>query len=226
MKVRLKFTKTGSIRFVGHLDIMRTFQKIFRQSSIPIAYSEGFNPHQIFSIAAPLSVGVTGEGEYLDMKLMQSCNLEELIEKINLSCPRGLSIVGAVELNDKETSAMASVTAAKYIITQNKSIITPEIIYKLSQKDSLIITKKTKKGKLKEMDIKPGILNAAVIDDKVVLTLATGSVFNVKPDVVLQLLTQEAEVTYNPFDFTIHREDLYWGEEQLTSLSKPEIEAF
>lgn len=226
MKVRLKFTKTGPIRFVGHLDLMRTFQKIFRQSSIPIAYSEGFNPHQIFSIAAPLSVGVTGEGEYLDMKLTQKCTPEDLIAQINLSCPRGLSIIEAVELDEKETSAMASVAAAKYIITQNKQIIKQEIIDALSQKENLIITKKTKKGKIKEMDIKPGIINAAVLDGKIVLTLSTGSVFNVKPDAVLRLLVEEAGQDYNPFDFSIHREDLYWGEYNLISLSKPELTPF
>ena len=60
MKVRIKFSKLGNMRFIGHLDIMRYFQKAMRRAKIPIKYSEGFSPHQIMSFASPLSIGVEG----------------------------------------------------------------------------------------------------------------------------------------------------------------------
>ena len=69
MKVRIKFSKNGPLKFIGHLDVMRYFQKAIRRSSIPIAYSEGFNPHQIMSFASPLSVGHTSQGEYMDIEV-------------------------------------------------------------------------------------------------------------------------------------------------------------
>ena len=65
MKVRIRFAKYGALKFIGHLDVMRYFQKAIRRADLPIAYSEGFSPHQIMSFAAPLSVGHTSEGEYL-----------------------------------------------------------------------------------------------------------------------------------------------------------------
>ena len=69
MKYRVKFSKNGPVRFVGHLDMMRYFQKAIRRAGLPIKYSEGFNPHQIMSFAAPLGVGVTSDGEYMDIEL-------------------------------------------------------------------------------------------------------------------------------------------------------------
>ena len=61
IKVRIKFSKHGVMRFIGHLDIMRYFQKVFRRAEIDIAYSGGFSPHQIMSFAQPLGVGLESE---------------------------------------------------------------------------------------------------------------------------------------------------------------------
>ena len=74
MKVRLKFSKYGALRFIGHLDVMRYFQKAIRRAGIDIAYSEGFSPHQIMSFAAPLSVGHTSSGEYFDIEVTEKSN--------------------------------------------------------------------------------------------------------------------------------------------------------
>ena len=63
MKARIKFAKWGAMRFIGHLDVMRYFQKALRRADIDVAYSEGFSPHQIMSFAAPLGVGLTSNGE-------------------------------------------------------------------------------------------------------------------------------------------------------------------
>ena len=62
IKIRIKFRKYGVMRFIGHLDIMRYFQKAMRRAEIDICYSEGFSPHQIMSFAAPLGVGITSDG--------------------------------------------------------------------------------------------------------------------------------------------------------------------
>ena len=64
MKIRIKFSKQGAMKFIGHLDTMRYFQKAMRRADVDIRYSEGFSPHQIMSFAAPLGVGLTGCGEY------------------------------------------------------------------------------------------------------------------------------------------------------------------
>ena len=82
-KVRLKFSKNGPIRFIGHLDVMRYFQKVNRRAEVDIKHSEGYSPHQILSFALPLSVGATSDGEYLDMTLNSLDSIENLITRMN-----------------------------------------------------------------------------------------------------------------------------------------------
>ena len=72
MKVRIKFAKTGHMKFVGHLDTMRYFQKAIRRAELPVAFSGGYSPHMIMSFAAPLGVGTTSLGEYFDMELTET----------------------------------------------------------------------------------------------------------------------------------------------------------
>ena len=68
MIFRIKFAKYGVVRFIGHLDVMRYFQKVIRRSKLPVSYSQGFSPHQLMSFALPLSVGVTSDGEYMEVE--------------------------------------------------------------------------------------------------------------------------------------------------------------
>ena len=69
MKIRIKFKKYGPMKFIGHLDVMRYFQKAMRRAGVDICYSGGFSPHQIMSFASPLGVGVTSQGEYVDIEV-------------------------------------------------------------------------------------------------------------------------------------------------------------
>ncbi len=225
MRVRLKFSKLGAVKFIGHLDIMRCFQKIFRQANIPLAYTGGFSPRQVFSIAAPLSVGVTSEGEYLDLELESPMVLSKIIEQVNACCPKGLVILSAIEIDDTEPAAMASVSASKYVIEQNGLVITTEQITEFAKQETIMIRKKSKKGTMSDLDIKPGIYSVTVKDTldehKIIMTLATGSVFNIKPDTFLQAFCDYLGVVYNPFDFKVHREELYHSDHKMISLSVP-----
>ena len=82
MKVRIKFAKSGAMRFIGHLDVMRFFQKAIRRAGIDVAYSEGFSPHQIMSFAAPLGVGLTSNGEYLDIEVRSHAGAEDMKRRL------------------------------------------------------------------------------------------------------------------------------------------------
>ena len=74
------------MKFVGHLDIMRYFQKAMRRAEVDIAYSEGFSPHQKMSFAAPLGLGLTSEGEYMDIEVHQSKSSKEMVQALNAVC--------------------------------------------------------------------------------------------------------------------------------------------
>jgi len=223
MRLRLKFKKEGPIRFVGHLDLMRTMQKTFRRAGIPIAYSEGFNPHQVFSFATALAVGVTSEAEYMDLKLTEDVHPEVLKVVINAVAPPGITIVDGVVIQDKEPKAMAALAAAKYVIEQNKSLITAEMIESFLTEDEAIVKKRNKKGKINDFDIRPGIFEVTIEDNRIQMLIATGSQLNIKPEMVLSYVLTKADVAYDRGDFNFHRSELYHNNEGLKSLLVPKL---
>ena len=85
MKTRMRFVKCGSMKFIGHLDCMRFFQKAIRRAKLDVAYSKGYSPHQLMSFASPLGVGVTSDGEYIDVEFysLPELSLPELVTYLN-----------------------------------------------------------------------------------------------------------------------------------------------
>lgn len=92
MKIRIKFAKIGPVKYVGHLDMLRYFQKLMRRAGIDITYSEGFNPHQKMSFAAPLGVGVAGQGEYVDIEANTTFSSEESVKRLNDASVEGIYV--------------------------------------------------------------------------------------------------------------------------------------
>lgn len=171
MKARIKFQKYGAMKFVGHLDVMRYFQKLFRRANFDNEYSKGFSPHQIMSFAAPLGVGLTSDGEYLDVQLLSADSPEVMIERMNAVITEGFHIVGYRPLKDteqnvKNVTAMSLVSSADYLvqlrdgyelgagITYQESFI--KAFNAFLNSSEIVIGKKTKKSE-KEVDIKPMI---------------------------------------------------------------------
>lgn len=115
MNVRIKFQKYGSMKFVGHLDIMRFFQKAIRRANIDIAYSEGYSPHQIMSFAAPLGVGLTSDGEYFDIEVNSAGFGEDEIQRLNQAMVEGIAVLGYQILPDAVKPSMSLVAAADYL---------------------------------------------------------------------------------------------------------------
>ena len=100
MKIRIKFRKQGAVKFVGHLDIMRYFQKVMRRADVDIRYSEGFSPHQIMSFAAPLGVGLTSNGEYVDIEVNSTESSQEMVSRINAANVEGITVTSYRKLPD------------------------------------------------------------------------------------------------------------------------------
>ena len=99
MKARIKFRKYGCMRFIGHLDMMRYFQKVMRRAQIPIAFTGGYSPHMIMSFAQPLGVGVTSDGEYFDIELTEPIASECAVRQMNEVMAEGIDVVSFVEIH-------------------------------------------------------------------------------------------------------------------------------
>ena len=114
MKIRIKFQKQGTVRFIGHLDVMRYFQKVMRRAEVDIRYSEGFSPHQIMSFASPLSVGLISHAEYVDIDVNSSGNSTGMVRRLNEVSAEGLEVLSYRELPETAKNAMSLVAAADY----------------------------------------------------------------------------------------------------------------
>lgn len=160
MKVRIKFAKYGVMKFIGHLDMMRFFQKAVRRAEIDVKYSEGFSPHQIMSFAAPLGVGIESCGEYLDLEVLSMSSAEDMKEALNRVMVEGVEILSVSLLPEQTKNAMASVAAAAYQIHLKEGEFgIPDLagaVEAFYAQDKIPYTKETKKSVM-EIDLKQGI---------------------------------------------------------------------
>ena len=196
MKIRVRFSKQGQMKFIGHLDMVRYFQKVMRRGEIDVAYSEGFSPHQKMSFAAPLSVGVLSKGEYFDMEVNSTLSTKEAIERINEQYVEGVKVLSYKLLPDNAKNAMAVMSAADYFVYTD--IFTDDDITGFINQDSINVIKKTKKSE-KEVDIKPLIYSIKKEDNGIFIKLAQGSAQNLKPELVVTALenfTQKSDTSY------------------------------
>lgn len=224
MRARVKFSKTGIMRYVGHLDMMRFFQKAVKRSNLPIRYSEGFNPHQIMSFASPLGVGLTSEGEYMDIDLKEKVDSAEALKALNENMVEGLEITGFKYLPDNAEKCMSAVTAASYVVTYKDSkddACYIENIVDLKAKffdeaHSINIVKKTKKGE-RELDLKPLIYRFNIkVENGVPIydfLLSSGSTDNIKPELVVKAFHEFLGLPeFDELSLDIMRVDMYTGE--------------
>ena len=212
MKARIKFRKYGVMKFIGHLDVMRFFQKVMRRADIPIAFSGGFSPHMIMSFANPLGVGVTSDGEYFDIELTEEIDMQAAVSRMNETVVEGIEIVNMVPISDdKKQTGMSIVAAADYLSSLKNGEFPEDWKEKAEgfmSQPSISIVKKTKKSE-KEVDIKPMIYKFEVRDDSVYMLVATGSVENLKPELVMQALCNYLGVELETVSFAHHRLDVY-----------------
>lgn len=241
MKARLKFSKIGSMRFIGHLDVMRYFQKAFRRAEIEVSYSKGFSPHQLMSFASPLGIGLSSDAEYLDVTLEKSDPPEEMIERINAVMNDEIKVKDFTILDDDAKPSMAMLSACDYVICikpdkdnpLTDDIFTKEAVKKIKEAEKIEILKKTKRSE-KMVDIKPNIyyiedsietfqndtkndygsleLDTSFYKPVIYSQLTAGSVVNIKPELVLEAIAAMNGFEYDPLDYQIHRLEMYADE--------------
>lgn len=236
MKLRIKFKKYGPVRFIGHLDVMRFFQKALRRAGIDVTYTTGFSPHQVMSFAAPLGVGLESNGEYMDIQVnslpaprdgLNSCQV--LVEQLNAAGVKGLDVVSARVLPDTAGNAMASVAAASYTVrfregrepeafcavtmegvdhcTVNDKLVNAALD-KFLAKEEILVTKETKKGS-RQIDLRPGIYELIWQDSAFFMLVDASSAGNIKPAQVITALLGENGETLKENALLITREDVF-----------------
>lgn len=215
MKIRIRFSKYGVLRFIGHLDVMRYFQKAMRRADINIQYSAGFSPHQIMSFASPLGVGLTSEGEYMDIEVGVSDSSAESMRRLNAVMAEGIDVLSYRLLPDNAQNAMSSVAAADYTVNfregmgpDTSDVSWQDLLLMFFGQEQILITKKTKKSE-REVDLKPHIHQLSIDDQgNVLMRLTAGSAENIKPELVMEAFFHTLGQEMQPYALLIHRRDL------------------
>lgn len=149
--IRVWFEKTGAAIYISHLDLNRCMARAVRRAKLPIWYTEGFHPHPYLTFPLPLSLGVHGLREAMDLRLVEDMPLEEVKERLNRCLPQGLLVTGVTVPAEKAKE----IAFADYELTMEAmGADTAALVREALEKDALPVEKKTKSG-VKEVDICP-----------------------------------------------------------------------
>ena len=161
--VRAKFYKVGKLQYISHLDLVRTMMKIIVRANLPLWYTEGFNPKPKLVFAAPLSIGVESEAEFMDIRLTEKIPVEEVKAKLNANMTEEMQVT---EVYYPETK-LSSLGWLSYTVSLELPEITDELVNKaraIFEAEQIVVLKKSKSGEA-EVDIKPLIKSAEVKKD-------------------------------------------------------------
>lgn len=211
-KIRVRFSKTGSLKFISHLDLNRTIQSAFRRSMLPIWYTQGFNPHPKTVFSLPLSVGTASLCEFMDFRMTEEVPYEEIICRLNASFPEELRVLDAYEPQTK----FHDIGWADYeirILTE-RAVLTADTARE-ALSGEMIIEKIGKAGAY-TLDIAPLIRlrEAKNEGDSLVLMLMLSCDEQnfVNPKYVLDILTQRTSIPGERDDYTICRTEVYFAD--------------
>lgn len=217
--IRTKFKRGDEVKFISHLDLMKVFERAIRRARLPIAYSQGFNPHPNMVFGLPLSVGVTSEAEYGDFEITdEQMSVNEFMKRLNSQLPKGLEILAAKSRKSKE-NIMALIAASRYsVVVGVKSLCTEKDIKSSLNKylahQEIIVKKRTKSG-IKDTNIRDMIFDLSFEFQpfgtfsiiKFSMLVSAGSKANLKPDLLTESIFDFLKLDYEIE--RIHREKLF-----------------
>lgn len=196
MRILAVFEKGERIRHIGHLDIQRSVQRGLRRSGLPVAYSQGFNPHILITFASALSTGACGKREIMDVTMAEEVTAEEFLARINRAMPPEMQVSEARAVDQHYPSLMGLVRAAEYDLMirdaetgKRLTALIPEFL----ARDTIPAMRKTK-TKLTECDIKPLILSLRGEGNHLYTTLVLTERESCKPQMLLEALKQQAGI--------------------------------
>ena len=218
-KIRTEITKGEELRYISHLDYASAIERSIRRTKMPVAFSEGFNPHMKISFASALALGVTSATEYMDVEFKTDVDLDEFCEKIKQELPPGVQLLQAKPLEGKHQALMAMIDLATYQITipfTGEFSAVEKAVAEYNQAETVMYTRYSPKKGKKEIEIKQYMSqpvkvnqkNDDIIFDVVIDVTPAGSI---KPGEVLKTLVENFAMPIDVAEAFIHRIGLYSG---------------
>lgn len=201
-EVRLRFSKTGRLKYISHLDINRATSRALKRAQIPLWYTEGFNPHPYMSFSLPLSLGVESLCESVDLRIIGDITNDEIKNRLNNVLPQDIKIVDVYDDFRDNSEIVYSDYVYKFEFKDNEAAF--EKIKNVLSSDEIIALKKGKQGRkrvMKETNIKSFIdkYSISIRNDVIVLNirLLAGPEKNLNPsllfDTIIRLIDMDFE---------------------------------
>lgn len=220
MRVRIKYAKPNAGRFLSHLDLMHAWERAIRRTEVPLAFSQGYNPHPKIAFGSALSVGTTSDGEYMDVELAQDIDVSVWAEQLAQALPPALALVEMAAIGDRSAALMAIIDRARYQVTAvlaqplTDEALASVIETFLAKAEIKVLRFKKNSRDKKEVDIRQGIfdLNGVCLGEnkriRLEMVLKTGSEGNVRPDEAVLGMMQAGLPVVEEIE-RIHRVGLY-----------------
>ena len=217
MRVGIEFRKEGAARFLSHLELMRLWERALRRAGLPLAYSQGFNPHPRFSLASALALGIASAREYLEVELAGRLQAEEIAGLLAPEMPPGLAVNRVRELRPGTRSLTALIDRAAYSLEAplTRPLAPGELkaaLERFWQAPLLEVMRKTKSG-VGTYDPRPLILELAAEETREFLFLnmkvQAGGKGNVRPEEVARALAEAAGLPINLDALRFYRTGLF-----------------
>lgn len=195
MRIRITFTKQGALRYTGHLDLHRLWERAARRAELPLAYSQGFHPQPKMAIAAALPLGFSSRCEVIDMRLEHDISLDGLSEKLQQTLPTGIRVANVESVDEKLPALQTQVASAEYEVHLTEPVDGSELKRRMDsaiESESII---RERRGKT--YDLRPLIETLSLESDgKISMRLAAREGATGRPEEVLDLLGIAFEGTH------------------------------
>ncbi len=194
-RYRLTFRKEFPVKYVAHLDMVKTWTRAFRRAGLPLAYSEGFNPQARIQVAASLPVGTMGAAELMDIYLTEPLDAADILRRVRHTLPYGFRLLAVKPIPLDAPSLQAALVQADYTVTVETELPQTELAVRVEQllQAEQVVRRRVRRGKEETFDLRPLLHSLSVQgreDGHVVLAmrLAAGSHGNLRPEAVLDAL--------------------------------------
>ena len=198
MRMIAEFEKMGRMSWFSHLDLQNTMQRALRRAQLPVAYSQGFNPHVLTSFATALSVGCQSRGEVMEVEMAGEISPEEFVEKLNACLPDGLKVRRCASVPDSAPALMAKVAEAGYDITAPNADLTQAVEAFLKAEE--VMVEKRSKTKTRLVNIRPMVHEITCAfdgkDSRLSMVLEQTNANALKVELVMQALAPEQEFRF------------------------------
>lgn len=162
MRIRITFAKQGALRYTGHLDLHKLWERAARRAELPLAYSQGFHPQPKMNIAAALPLGFSSRCEVMDMRLEHEIPLDGLREKLQGTLPTGIQVSSVETVDEKSPPLQTQVESAEYEVTLTEAVTGSDLQRKIDsvmEAESII---RERRGKT--YDLRPLIEDLRILE--------------------------------------------------------------